>query len=413
MEKVEEKRFKILTFVFAGSGHNIPFYPIINELKTKHKTIDVIVYSAENYKTKFENVGAVFKPIQFDEQKLLPVLPEGNKKDFLLFFMLSKLIQVTSDNVDYLAREIDNENPDLIIYDMTLPGKYFFMIHDYYQKCYEQNDQDHQNSFKPKHKLPPLVGYSPSFCQQMNVYPNKVEMSKFSENTNLFSFRVLWQILVFLFVHFKFCFKFGLGFVNPFKSLLRVTLPNTKFTITTVFPELQPRFNLFDKENKFVGSTINESINNAVVYSSLKDDSVKNILETFKIKDNKVNILDDDDDQKLIYVSLGTTFNDKLEIFKMIFEAFKAFDLEPNETKSKIRSKNIKLLVSLGDKCYAKLQELLNKKDYLLPDNIVLVKMSPQTEILKRASLFVTHCGMNSTSESIHYGGKVFFKLLF
>jgi UDP:flavonoid glycosyltransferase YjiC (YdhE family) len=29
---------------------------------------------------------------------------------------------------------------------------------------------------------------------------------------------------------------------------------------------------------------------------------------------------------------------------------------------------------------------------------------SPQIEILKRASLFLTHNGMNSTSESIHYG---------
>ena len=86
------------------------------------------------------------------------------------------------------------------------------MIHDYYQKCYEQKDRDNQNSFKPKHKLPPLVGYSPSFCQQTNVYPNKVEMSKFSENTNLFSFKVLWQLLVFLFVHFRLCFRLGLGF---------------------------------------------------------------------------------------------------------------------------------------------------------------------------------------------------------
>jgi UDP:flavonoid glycosyltransferase YjiC (YdhE family) len=33
-----------------------------------------------------------------------------------------------------------------------------------------------------------------------------------------------------------------------------------------------------------------------------------------------------------------------------------------------------------------------------------LVPFAPQLEILKRASIFLTHCGMNSTSESIWFG---------
>ena len=37
-------------------------------------------------------------------------------------------------------------------------------------------------------------------------------------------------------------------------------------------------------------------------------------------------------------------------------------------------------------------------------DNVYLVEIAPQLSILQRASLFVTHSGMNSTSESIHYG---------
>jgi UDP:flavonoid glycosyltransferase YjiC (YdhE family) len=50
---------------------------------------------------------------------------------------------------------------------------------------------------------------------------------------------------------------------------------------------------------------------------------------------------------------------------------------------------------------------LIDGNRYALPKNIELVKTAPQIEILKRASLFLTHCGMNSTSETIYYGGKV------
>jgi len=284
---------------------------------------------------------------------------------------------------------------------MTVPGKYFFIIHDYYKKCYENMDK---TAFKPKHKLPPLVGFSPSFCQQKDVYPNKEEMEKFKDNFKIFSLKMLWQFFVYLYVHFSLCFKLGIGFVNPFRVFIGNALPNTKFTITTVFPELQPRSHLFDKKNKFIGASISDKVNNSVNFASLKDESIKNILETFKIKQEKINILDDDD-PKLIYVSLGTVFNNNITIFKLILDAFATFDLEPNETKSKISSNNIKIVVSLCDTCYEKFNDLINKNMYSLPNNILMVKSAPQTEILKRASLFVTHNGMNSTSESIHFGG--------
>ena len=39
-----------------------------------------------------------------------------------------------------------------------------------------------------------------------------------------------------------------------------------------------------------------------------------------------------------------------------------------------------------------------------IPSNVYLVKSAPQVEILKRASLFITHSGMNSSNESIHFG---------
>ena len=108
----------------------------------------------------------------------------------------------------------------------------------------------------------------------------------------------------------------------------------------------------------------------------------------------------------LIYVSLGTVFNAQFELFKTIIKAFRTFDLESLTTKSKIKRENLRIIVSTGATVYDQFQTAIKSNQYVLPDNIYLAKSAPQTEILKRASLFITHNGMNSTSESIHYGGK-------
>ena len=41
--------------------------------------------------------------------------------------------------------------------------------------------------------------------------------------------------------------------------------------------------------------------------------------------------------------------------------------------------------------------------DYHLDQNILLFASVPQVDVLKRASLFITHAGMNSASETIRY----------
>ena len=60
----------------------------------------------------------------------------------------------------------------------------------------------------------------------------------------------------------------------------------------------------------------------------------------------------------------------------------------------------------MGEQIFNRFQDMIYKDEYILPKNILLVKTAPQVELLKRASLFVTHGGMNSTSESILCAGK-------
>ena len=55
---------------------------------------------------------------------------------------------------------------------------------------------------------------------------------------------------------------------------------------------------------------------------------------------------------------------------------------------------------------------MIKKGRFEVPDNIILVKSAPQIDILKKASLLITHGGMNSASESMHFGGRLSIKNL-
>jgi zeaxanthin glucosyltransferase len=87
--------------------------------------------------------------------------------------------------------------------------------------------------------------------------------------------------------------------------------------------------------------------------------------------------------QPLIYASMGTLQNRLLGIFKSIAEACNDLDAQ--------------LVISLGGS--ATPESLGN-----LPGNPLVVGYAPQLELLKKASLTITHAGMNTTLESLNNG---------
>lgn len=89
------------------------------------------------------------------------------------------------------------------------------------------------------------------------------------------------------------------------------------------------------------------------------------------------------DGRPLVYASLGTLQNGSENIFATIAKACMGL--------------KVQLVVSLGGNIDpAKLQSL--------PENAVLVRYAPQLEILKRASVVITHAGLNTTLESLSEG---------
>lgn len=89
------------------------------------------------------------------------------------------------------------------------------------------------------------------------------------------------------------------------------------------------------------------------------------------------------DGRPLVYASLGTLQNRSLEIFRKIAEACAAL--------------NVQLVLSLGG-------GLDPERLGMLSGNPVVVSFAPQLELVKRASVVITHAGLNTVLESLAVG---------
>ena len=95
---------------------------------------------------------------------------------------------------------------------------------------------------------------------------------------------------------------------------------------------------------------------------------------------------------KLIYASLGTIFNNNFYIYECMIDSIRSFDDEID--KSSVKAEQIRFIISVGKQVYDLYQHKIKNEGYSLPENILLLPSAPQIEILKRASIFLTHSGM-------------------
>lgn len=83
----------------------------------------------------------------------------------------------------------------------------------------------------------------------------------------------------------------------------------------------------------------------------------------------------------LVYVSLGTVINDRPDFYNRCIEALK--------------DENLDVVISCG-----KSVDISSFGE--LPENIKIYDYVNQLEVLAKADIFITHCGMNSVSESLY-----------
>jgi zeaxanthin glucosyltransferase len=88
--------------------------------------------------------------------------------------------------------------------------------------------------------------------------------------------------------------------------------------------------------------------------------------------------------EPLVYASMGTILNGQAEVFQTIAAGV-------------AKHKNVQLVLSIGD-------QLEPEQIGPVPHNAIIVKRAPQLELLKLASVCITHSGLNTVLESLAQG---------
>jgi zeaxanthin glucosyltransferase len=88
--------------------------------------------------------------------------------------------------------------------------------------------------------------------------------------------------------------------------------------------------------------------------------------------------------EPLVYASMGTILNGRIDVFRTIVAAL-------------AKHKDLQLVLSVGN-------QIDPKKIGPVPNNAIIVKQAPQLELLKQASVCITHAGLNTVLESLTQG---------
>ena len=141
----------------------------------------------------------------------------------------------------------------------------------------------------------------------------------------------------------------------PVKSVLEL-IQNDQNTHTIVYtsPEFQPCAESFSDKYAFVGPSVRPAR--------------EQVTKTH---------------EKLVYVSMGTVVNDRLALYRNCIAA--------------LAGENVQVILSVGEQMdIAALGPL--------PENVSVYPKVDQIAVLEKADVFLSHCSMNSASESLYFG---------
>lgn len=368
-----DSKYKIIIFSFPFDGHIIPLIGIANDLTARRGT-HVIIYGKDENKALVEKTSAQFRTYSYFPVEVMRFAANHNA-DLEIPYTLSSLIEITENILTELYNVVEDEKPDLIIYDSMA----------IYAKCLIQ-------ILTKKNKKIPNICINTSFAVLKHVYPNELEL-KLAQHKSM---RYFLKMFLTYWQQMSLSVKFYLGLYDPIKLLYDYP---ADMHIVTTFSELQPRSHLFDKSFKFVGSCIDEEIR----YQPYMDESLRAMLDQFEVIE-PMKKLSSMRKLKLVYISFGTIFNMNKKVLDCVLNTLKEFDKEKEVVLSGIKSDELRVVISTGDFLYNLIYAEISQHKLQLPKNTLIFPYVPQLEVLKRASLFITHAGANSVNEAIYYG---------
>ncbi|QYR23216.1 glycosyl transferase [Paenibacillus sp. sptzw28] len=319
---------KVLFISFPAEGHVNPTVGLVKELTKKGE--QVTYYCVENFRERMEGAGAEVRTYDnFISQDLINKVggrgPDSNM-DPLAF--MEFLLRKSDELVKSILPAVQNEKYDYVIYDhMCIAGWMIAEILKLPKICSCTTFAIHPDGDDPIKKM-------------FQTGPREAINLKIEEWVRLMKSEYELDL--------TFLLKPAGVFIHP-----------VDMTLVYTSSSFQPNAEKFDDSYHFVGPSITDR---------------KGVPE-FSALDIK--------GSKIIYISMGTVFNQLKEYYQMCFEAFKDFDAE--------------IVMSVGKN--TDLSEFST-----IPDNFIIKNYVPQLEVLQIADVFFTHGGMNSTSEGLYFG---------
>ena len=356
---------KIFVVVPSPTGHLNPVVSLITELRKKHD-VECIFYGNQENREQIEKTGAQFR--LYANRNMCELVHDEKTQDGsnAILTVFHKFIDMSYELVPQLVRDARVEKPDIIIYEACFfPANYLVEI------------------LKKENRGFKEIEFYPYFAVNKTIFTRLTNMK--------FNFHMVLSVITLFLRQFLFSWKFKIHIYNPLSIVMK---NNNNPKLVSVFPELQPCREEFDKTYNFIGPCVSEQSRSQ---SFKSDPELDSLLELFPPKGDSTKPRSND--LKLIYMSLGTVFNNLPYIFEKTFEAIREYDTKGYN----LNSNQFRMVISLGESSYIKIKERVESGDLKIPENILIRPRVPQLEILKRADLFITHCGMNSTSEAIKY----------
>lgn len=313
-----------ILFINGGSeGHVNPTIGVVRELISRGE--EVVYFTIEAFRDRVEKTGA--KVQTFDAEKFIKAFISGGRNDLL--GEINGLLRTADIMIPSVLEQIKGEHFDYIIHDSMFGcGRLLAQIL----------------------KLP-AINSCTSFAQteaSFNIMLDQLSKKIPTEISRTMNddFHNLSK---------KIKEKYDAKIHSPYE----VFCNPAPLTIIYTTREFQPFEETFDQTYKFVGPSI-----------FLHPTQGNFNLAAIKGK-------------SLIYISLGTVFNQAIDFYQLCFKAFE--------------NTHHTVVMSIGKK--AQISDLGE-----IPKNFIVKQYVPQTEVLKYTRLFITHGGMNSTNEALYCG---------
>ena len=311
-------------FINGGSeGHINPTIGVVQELVSRGE--EVVYFCIEAFRERIENTGATVRT--FDDQKFIQAFLSGGRT--YLMERINGLLLTADVVIPSVLEQIEGESFDYMIHDSMFGcGHLLARILDI-----------------------PSISSCTSFAQIKASFESMLEkVSAAIPSEELNAIKDRYDSLTASVKK-----KYGVELHSPYE----VFCNPAPLTIVYTVKEIQPDGDAFDHSYRFVGPSIaSRAAQDSFDFTAIEGKSV-------------------------IYISLGTVFNQAVDFYKQCFESFGGTEHT--------------VVMSVGSR--TSIHELGE-----IPGNFIVEHYVPQMNVLSHARLFITHGGMNSAHEGLYCG---------